>query len=95
VVQISASNHTIAARGFSGNSADQSFSDKLLVLIDGRSVYSPLYSGVYWDSQAVLLDDIERIEVMSGPGATPDTQGVSLSAAGGNLEKNATARLGA
>jgi len=70
VVQISASNYTITARGFSGNSADQNFSDKLLVLIDGRSVYSPLYSGVYWDAQDVLLQDIERIEVISGPGAT-------------------------
>jgi iron complex outermembrane receptor protein len=70
VVQISASNYTITARGFSGNSAAQSFSDKLLVLIDGRSVYSPLYSGVYWDAQDLLIDDIERIEVISGPGAT-------------------------
>jgi iron complex outermembrane receptor protein len=70
VVQISASNYTITARGFSGNSADQNFSDKLLVLIDGRSVYSPLYSGVYWDAQDDLLEDIERIEVISGPGAT-------------------------
>src|SRR5271170_1754876 len=70
VVQISASNYTITARGFSGNSAAQNFSDKLLVLIDGRSVYSPLYSGVYWDAQDVALEDIERIEVISGPGAT-------------------------
>ena len=70
VVQISASNYTITARGFSGNSSAQSFSDKLLVLIDGRSVYSPLYSGVYWDAQDLLIDDIERIEVISGPGAT-------------------------
>ena len=70
VMQISPSNYTITARGFSGNSADQNFSDKLLVLIDGRSVYSPLYSGVYWDAQDVLLEDIERIEVISGPGAT-------------------------
>jgi len=70
VVQISPSNYTITARGFSGNSAAQSFSDKLLVLIDGRSVYSPLYSGVYWDSQDVPIDEIERVEVISGPGAT-------------------------
>jgi iron complex outermembrane receptor protein len=70
VVQISPSNYTITARGFSGNSADQNFSDKLLVLIDGRIVYSPLYSGVYWDAQDVVLEDIERIEVISGPGAT-------------------------
>jgi iron complex outermembrane receptor protein len=70
VVQISASNYTITARGFSGNAADQNFSDKLLVLIDGRSVYSPLYSGVYWDSQDLVIGDIDRIEVISGPGAT-------------------------
>src|SRR5277367_3317321 len=70
VVQISASNYTITARGFSGSSADQNFSDKLLVLIDGRSVYSPLYSGVYWDAQDVLPENIERIEVVSGPGGT-------------------------
>ena len=40
------------------------------MLIDGRSVYTPLYSGVYWDMQDVLPEDIERIEVISGPGAT-------------------------
>jgi iron complex outermembrane recepter protein len=112
VVQISASNYTITARGFSGNSSAQNFSDKLLVLIDGRSVYSPLYSGVYWDAQDVALDDIERIEVISGPGATlwganavngviniitrrsADTQGGDVDVGAGNLEKNATARIG-
>ena len=40
------------------------------MLIDGRSVYTPLYGGVYWDMQNVLPDDIDRIEVISGPGAT-------------------------
>jgi iron complex outermembrane receptor protein len=70
VFQLSPSNYIITARGFNGNSADQSFSDKLLVLIDGRSVYSPLYSGVYWDAQDALIEDIERVEVISGPGAT-------------------------
>jgi iron complex outermembrane recepter protein len=70
VVQTSPSNYVITARGFSGNSADQNFSDKLLVLIDGRSVYSPLYSGVYWDAQDVMLADVDRIEIISGPGAT-------------------------
>jgi iron complex outermembrane recepter protein len=40
------------------------------VLIDGRTVYSPLYSGVFWESQQVMVEDIERIEVVSGPGAT-------------------------
>lgn len=70
VFQTSASQYVVTARGFNGNSADQSFSNKLLVLVDGRSVYSPLYSGVYWDMQDVPPQDIERIEVISGPGAT-------------------------
>jgi iron complex outermembrane receptor protein len=70
VTQTSASGYVITARGFNGNPGAQSFSNKLLVLIDGRSVYSPLFSGVYWDMQDVLPEDIERIEVISGPGAT-------------------------
>ncbi|WP_116090108.1 TonB-dependent receptor plug domain-containing protein [Sphingomonas crusticola] len=70
VAQMSASQYTITARGLSGNQQAQNFTNKLLVLIDGRSVYTPLYSGVYWDMQDVLPDDIERIEVVSGPGAT-------------------------
>jgi iron complex outermembrane receptor protein len=70
VDQISASRYIITARGFSGNIADQNFANQLLVLIDGRSVYTPLYSGVYWDMQDVPPSDIERIEVISGPGAT-------------------------
>jgi iron complex outermembrane receptor protein len=70
VKQITASRYIITARGFSGNISDQNFSNKLLVLIDGRSVYTPLYSGVYWDMQDVIPADIERIEVISGPGAT-------------------------
>ncbi|MBS0273152.1 MAG: TonB-dependent receptor [Proteobacteria bacterium] len=70
VAQTSPANYVITARGFSGNSAAQNFSDKLLVLIDGRSVYNPLFSGMYWDMQDVLPENIERIEVISGPGAT-------------------------
>ena len=70
VMQTSPSNYVITARGFNGNAADQNFSDKLLVLIDGRSVYSPLYSGVYWDMQDVMPENIERIEVISGPAGT-------------------------
>jgi len=50
----------------SGNSAP----NKLLVMIDGRSVYAPLFSGVFWDMQDVMLEDVERIEVISGPGGT-------------------------
>ena len=70
VAEVSASRYVITARGMSGNIPDQNFTNKLLVLIDGRSVYTPLYSGVYWDMQDVLPQDIERIEVISGPGAT-------------------------
>ena len=70
VMQTSASAYDITARGLNGNSSAQNFSNKLLVLIDGRSVYSPLFSGVYWDMQDVLPEDIERIEVVSGPGGT-------------------------
>ncbi len=70
VAQTSANAYVITARGFSGSPAAQNLPNKLLVLIDGRSVYTPLYSGVYWDMQDVLPDDIDRIEVISGPGAT-------------------------
>ncbi|MDB5440994.1 MAG: TonB-dependent receptor [Caulobacteraceae bacterium] len=70
VAQTSASKYVITARGFSGNPDAQNFANKLLVLIDGRSVYTPLYSGVYWDMQDVPADQIDRIEVISGPGAT-------------------------
>jgi iron complex outermembrane recepter protein len=69
VIQLSSTQYTVTARGFAGNPATQSFSNKMLILIDGRSIYNPLYSGVYLDAQSVLLDDIERIEVVSGPGA--------------------------
>jgi len=55
----------VGARGFGGQ-----FSKSLLVLIDGRSVYSPLFAGVYWQVQDTLLEDIERIEVIRGPGGT-------------------------
>jgi iron complex outermembrane receptor protein len=65
VAQINAYAWIISARGFNA-----SFSNKLLVLIDGRSVYSPLFAGVYWDAQGILLEDVDRIEVISGPGGT-------------------------
>jgi len=68
VFQTSPSNFVISARGLSGSTAAQNFPDKLLVLIDGRSVYSPIFSGMYWDAQFVLPENIERIEVISGPG---------------------------
>lgn len=65
VAQINARDWAISARGFSARTAN-----KLLVLIDGRTVYTPLFAGVFWEVQDVLIEDIERIEVISGPGAT-------------------------
>lgn len=65
VAQVNASEWAISARGF--NSV---FSNKLLVLVDGRAIYSPLFAGVYWDTQQVMLDDVDRVEVIRGPGAT-------------------------
>ena len=65
VAQIDGNIWAISARGFNGQ-----FANKLLVLIDGRSVYTPLYSGVYWEVQDLLLEDVDRIEVIRGPGAT-------------------------
>jgi iron complex outermembrane receptor protein len=65
VARIDASQYAITARGFNENTTN-----KLLVLIDGRTVYTPLFSGVFWDVQDVMLQDIERIEVISGPGGT-------------------------
>jgi iron complex outermembrane receptor protein len=70
VSQYTASRYVAGARGFAGAQEAQNFSNKLLILIDGRSVYSPLYSGVYLEVQDVLLEDVDRIEVISGPGAT-------------------------
>jgi iron complex outermembrane receptor protein len=65
VARLDAHNWAISARGF-----NDLFANKLLVLMDGRSVYTPLFSGVYWDVQDTLLEDIDRIEVIRGPGAT-------------------------
>src|SRR3989442_11506939 len=64
VARASASSYAISARGFN-NTID----NKLLVLIDGRIVYTPLFSGVFWDAQDGMLEDVERIEGISGPGA--------------------------
>ena len=64
VAQETASQWAVSSRGFAGaNSGD------LLVLSDGRSIYTPLYSGVFWDVQDYLMPDIDRIEVVRGPGA--------------------------
>jgi iron complex outermembrane receptor protein len=65
VAQVSANGWAISARGF-----NNPISNKLLVLVDGRPIYSTLFSGVFWDQTRVLLEDVERIEVVSGPGGT-------------------------
>jgi iron complex outermembrane recepter protein len=64
VARLGAGRWAVSARGFNGR-----FANKLLVLMDGRSVYSPLFSGVFWEAEDTLLEDIERIEVIRGPGA--------------------------
>src|SRR5260221_6311058 len=65
VAQVNTDGYAIIARGFYGSDAH-----KLFVLIDGHSVYTPLFAGVFWDVQDVMLEDIERIEVISGPEGT-------------------------
>jgi iron complex outermembrane recepter protein len=65
VYQIDANKWAISSRGSASR-----FANKMLVMIDGRTVYSPLFSGVFWDSQDLMLEDIERIEVIRGPGGT-------------------------
>jgi iron complex outermembrane recepter protein len=65
VAQIDANKWALTSRGF-----NERFADKMLVLIDGRAVFTPLSSGVYWDVQDTMLEDIERIEVIRGSGAT-------------------------
>lgn len=65
VAQKNSHDWAISARGF-----NTALANKLLVMIDGRTVYTPLYSGVFWDVQDYVLADIERIEVISGPGGT-------------------------
>ena len=64
VARADANQYAISARGFNNVLAN-----KLLVLIDGRTVYTPLFSGVFWEAQDVVLEDVDRIEVISGPGA--------------------------
>ena len=65
VGQINSSQWAISARGFSGQ-----YSNKLLVMVDGRAVYTPTLAGVYWDLQQSMLEDVDRIEVIRGPGGT-------------------------
>ncbi len=64
VQRVNAVDYAISARGFNGYET----SNKLLVMVDGRSIYSTLHSGVFWDARDLMLEDIERIEVVSGPG---------------------------
>jgi iron complex outermembrane receptor protein len=63
VARMDAAIYAISARGFNSNIAN-----KLLVLVDGRTIYSPLFSGVFWELHDLMLEDVERIEVISGPG---------------------------
>ena len=65
VAQINANSWAISIRGFNSR-----YSNKVLVLVDGRSVYTPTFSGVYWEHLDLPLEDIERIEVIRGPGAS-------------------------
>ena len=65
VARVDAHDWAISARGF-----NDVFANKLLVMMDGRSLYTPLFSGVYWDLQDTLMEDVDRIEVIRGPGAT-------------------------
>src|SRR5688572_3752949 len=65
VARADAFQYVISARGFSNTLAN-----KMLVLVDGRTVYTPLFSGVFWEAQDRLLEHIDRIEVISGPGGT-------------------------
>ncbi len=64
VARIDSNKWAVSARGFNGR-----FANKLLVLIDGRNTYTQTFSGVYWETQDVLLEDIDRIEIIRGPGA--------------------------
>jgi iron complex outermembrane recepter protein len=71
VAQANSNSWSITARGFAGlPSAGGILANKLLVMVDGRSIYNPLFGGVYWDVQNVLMQDLDHIEVVSGPGGT-------------------------
>lgn len=65
VAQYASNKWTVSARGFGGG-----LSNKLLVMVDGRSVYTPVFSGTYWDDRLVPMEEIERIEVIRGPGGS-------------------------
>lgn len=65
VARSGSQNWVVTSRGFASQ-----FANKLLVLIDGRTIYTPVFSGVFWDMQNLMLEDVDRIEVIRGPGAT-------------------------
>lgn len=65
VAQVNSSQWAVSARGFNGV-----YANKLLVMMDGRTIYTPIFSGTYWDDQDTLLTDVDRIEVIRGPGAS-------------------------
>jgi iron complex outermembrane receptor protein len=65
VAQVNSANWAVASAGF-----NDTYANKLLVLRDGRSLYTPLFSGTYWNQQTTLLPDVEKIEVVLGPGAS-------------------------
>ena len=65
MARVDAHTWAISSRGF-----NDVYANKLLVMIDGRTVYSPLFSGVFWDEEDTIMEDIDRIEVVRGPGAT-------------------------
>src|SRR4029077_8484381 len=67
VARLDTATYAITARGFNQSSGT---ANKLLVLVDGRIVYTPLFSGVFWDEQNAIIEDLDRIEVISGPGGT-------------------------
>ncbi|MGD9964959.1 MAG: TonB-dependent receptor plug domain-containing protein [Hyphomonadaceae bacterium] len=67
VARIDTASFAISARGFNHSTGT---ANKLLVLVDGRIVYTPLFSGVFWDEQNAIIEDLDRIEVISGPGGT-------------------------
>lgn len=71
VAQLNSNDWSITARGFSGQPTFVgSLANKLLVMIDGRTLYTPVFGGIFWDAQNILLEDIDRIESVSGPGTT-------------------------
>lgn len=65
VGSVNSNQWSVSARGFAGL-----YANKLLVLVDGRAVYTPMFSGVLWDAEQLLLEDVDRIEIIRGPGAT-------------------------